>query len=111
MNAFITILAAVMVVSLSINPAIANEKTYIPFDIKSAAMDFEACLEFISQSSQAASNVGLELGEPEIIAEDIDNRLLVVKFPMKSPAGPGFALVTCVDGALVRGQYLYDQET
>ena len=103
------ILISAALVFLGINSAVAEEKSYTIFDIKYTKMDFETCLGFIGESPEAAKKVGLELGDPEIIAEDMDNKLLVVKFPLKSPVGPGFAKVTCVDGAVVRGQYLYDK--
>ena len=110
MNKLITIaLLAIMAVTLISSTAIA-QPSYTPYDIKATALQFDACLDFIGQSGEAAKKVGLELGEPETLVADADNKILIVKFPMKSPAGPGFALVTCVDGAVVRGQYLYDEE-
>ena len=92
----------------TIPAAQAETKSYIPYDLKMTNLDFDACLKFISDSPAMAKGVNLELGEPIILAENMADKLLVVKFPMKTPIGDGFALITCVDGAVVRGQYLYD---
>lgn len=110
MNKLLTItLLGLMAVTSTSSTAIAETKSYTPHDIKTVAMDFDTCLGFIGQSPEAAKKVGLELGELETIAADADNKILIVKFPMNTPIGEGFALVACVGGVVVRGQYLYDK--
>ena len=103
------LLAVILMLGMCSSPAMADERPYMLFNVGVSEADFETCLEFIGDSPAMAEEQGLITEDPIVEEQDWENKFIRVTIPFidATDARDGFARITCNDGKLYMGQFMY----